>query len=228
MRAHRIALSVLFLASAIWAQATTITLTGNLTNFQAQSSDPAQFAGLSPIAIGNPYSLKLVFNDALFSVPVSGAGSNMANALQLFELSVNGIVLVTMSNIDVSFFNDVGGRDTLYIQDNAPMTVNGMSPSTEGGTLALQIHDSSHSALQFGQSPDFGKFFDHATDGFGMGVGFYNTNPYSDSFSILQLGANGVPTLVAPEAPAVPDTGASLAFLITGLMAIGLFKKSRR
>ena len=213
MHTPRITLAVLFLASAIWAQATTITLNGALSHFSHQSSDPGQYAGLPPVAAGNPYSLKLVFNDALLDVPFSGDDTITANALSLFELSVNGSVLASMSNIKLQFLNDVGGRDSIYIQHNGTLAVTGMNPATYNGYVSMQIHDLSQSAFHYGQPVDFAKFFDNTADAFVMGVGIYQINPYSDSFSELNISANGDPTLGTPKPATVPDASATLPLL---------------
>lgn len=225
MKTPRITLAAFFLASAIWAQAATITLTGNLSQFSHQSSDPGQFAGLSPTAAGDPYSLKLVFNDALLVVPGAGADSNMLNALSLFELSVNGEVLATMSNLKLQFLNNVGGRDSIYIQQNGSLSVTGMNPVTSLGYVSMQIHDSSQTAFQYGQPVDFAKFFDNTVDAFGMGVGIYQNNPYSGNFSQLNINANTDPTLYTPQIQSVPDASATLSLLAVGLAGLAVLRR---
>lgn len=225
MKIPKFTLAITFLASAIWVQATTLTLTGSLSNFQADSSDPNEYAGLGSIATGNPYSLKLVFDDTPFSIPGVGSGTTRTGALQTFELSVNGILRVVMNNLDVQFYNNLSGRDSIFVQSTGAMTVYGMSPSATYGSLSMQVYDSSQSALQVGQSPNFGAFFDNAADAFSMGINRQVIDPYTPSHSILNFSITDDPLLVIPS---VPDTGASIALLVSGLLALGVVKRWSR
>lgn len=226
MKIPQITLTALFLASALWAHATTITLHGSLSHFSHQSSDPGQFSGLPSVAAGDPYSLKLVFNDALLNVPVVGDDTITANALSLLELSVNGAVLASMSNITLQFLNDVGGRDSIYINNHVgTLAVTGMSPATYPGYVSMQIHDLSQSAFQYGQPVDFAQFFDNPADAFNMGVGIYQINPYSDSFSELNIGVAGDPTLGTPQTSTVPDAATTLPLLAVALAGLAAFRR---
>lgn len=225
MHTPRLTLTVLFLASAIWSQATTVTLNGTLSHFSHQSSDPGQFSGLPPVAAGDPYSLKLVFNDALLDVPFPGDDTITANALSLLQLSVNGAVLASMSNIKLQFLNDVGGRDSIYVQHNGTLAVTGMNPATYYGYVSMQIHDLSQTAFEFGQPVNFAKFFDNTADAFSMGVGIYQNNPYSGGFSELTINAIGDPVLGAPKTATVPDTSATVALLALGLSTFAAFRR---
>lgn len=227
MHTPRLSLTLLFLASAIWSQATTLTLNGSLSHFSHQSSDPDQFSGLPPVVAGDPYSLKLVFNDALLDVPFSGDDTITPNALSLLELSVNGDVLASMSNVKLQFVNDVGGRDSIYINHNGTLAVTGMNPPTFYGYVSMQIHDLSQTGFQFGQPVDFAKFFDHSTDAFNMGVGIFQNNPYSGSYSELNIGVAGDPMLAVPQSATVPDSSATFALLAIGLATFAAFRRRR-
>jgi len=227
MKFPRVTSAVLFLATMLSVRATTITLTGNLSTFSYQSSDPAQYAGLAPVAAGNPYSLKLVFDDTLLAVPFSGGATTTASVLSLFELSVNGSVLASMTNIKAQFLNDVGGRDSIYIQHNGTLSVTGMNPFTYPGYVSMQIHDSSQSAFQYGEPVNFAKFFDNAADGFAMAAGINLSNPYSGGFSELQITALGDPTPVNPSAPGVPDAAATLPLFAIGLAGLAALRRRR-
>lgn len=229
MKIFKISFATLSLAAALCAQAATVTLTGTLSNYGANSSDPAQFAGLTGIAVGDAYSLKLVFNDAQLVAPGSGAATvNLPNALQLFELSVNGILRVTATDIDLRLFNDVSNRDSFYIDDTRPLTVNGMTPGVLTGSISIQIHDASQTAVQYGQPVDIAKFFDNAADAFSLYAGINTNNPYSGNFTQLTFIATGDPVLVPPQTQSVPDTGASAVLLISGLLVLGAFKRVHR
>jgi hypothetical protein len=231
MKYTRHLLTALLLApSCLLAGTQTITFGGSLHAFSYQDAGNYDnwFTGYADVHAGDPYQLKLVFNDAVLIAPGAGAAAFLPGALVGFELSLDGLVRMTASNINFQAHavNNSSGKDTFTV--NVPgvaVPVAGLDPDwwpKGNGFLNLQFQDSTMSALTAGQPIDFAPFFADGTGSLAIAVGFTTGNPYSgygpQMTAIIHDGA--IVSDSVPTPPRVPDNASTLALALAGVFAL--------
>ncbi len=215
------------------ASATTITVTGQLHSFSYWDAGNYMnwFTGYSDVAAGDPYELKLTFNDDAFVTPIKGSAAFSPAALIDVEFSISGIVRMTTStDMTVQAINDVSGRDTLHItHQTLASTVTGLDPAWWAGPRGyfnLDLYDPSQTAIEIGSPWDFARFFE--TGSVAISIGFKTGSPYSGEGpqmgAIIHGGTLVTPT--PPNSPAnVPDSGSTAGAMLLGL---GMILTTRR
>jgi hypothetical protein len=215
------------------AKATTLTITGQLHAFSYWDAGNYMnwFTGYADVGAGDPYSLKLTFNDAAFVTPAPGLSAFSAAALTDFEFSIDGIVRMTSTtDMKVQALNNVGGRDTLIVNANLlATTVTGLDPYWWGGPrgfFSLQFQDPTQTALELGVPWDFTPFFAD-TGAISIGLGFETGGPYSGEgpqmFAAIRDG--DLPAALPPPSSQVPDSGSTLGITLLGLAALSAVRR---
>jgi hypothetical protein len=233
MKASRIfTVAALLSILPAWAGATTITVTGQLHAFSYWDAGNYMnwFTGYSGVTAGDPYQLKLTFNDAAFVTPPKGGAAFSPAALTDIEFSIEGTVRMTIStDLKVQALNDVGGKDALHVfGEPLTSTVTGLDPAWwpgPRGYFGLDLYDPSQTAIEIGSPWDFARFFE--TGSVAISIGFKTGNPYSgygpQMGAIIKSGSLAVPP---PDTPAkVPDSGSAATAMLLGL---GLIAAARR
>lgn len=216
-----------------WAGATTITVTGELYSFSYWDAGNYMnwFTGYAGVTAGDPYQLKLTFNEAAFATPIKGATAFSPAALTDVELSIDGIVRMTITtDMKVQALNDVGGKDTLHVfGEPLASTVTGLDPAWwpgPRGYFGLDLYDPSQTAIEIGSPWDFARFFDSGS--IAISIGFKTGSPYSGAGpqmgAIIRSGSLALPP--SPDSPAnVPDSGSTAGAMLLGL---GMVVAARR
>jgi hypothetical protein len=236
MKYPRLLLATVLLApAALLAAPKTVTFGGSLHAFSYQDAGNYDnwFTGYADVHAGDPYQLKLVFDDAALLAPGAGAAAFLPGALKGFELSLDGIVRMTASNLNFQAHavNNSSGKDTFTV--NVPgvaIPVLGLDPDwwPKGNAfLNLQFQDSTMSALTAGQPIDFAPFFADNTGSIAIAVGFTTGNVYAgfgpQMTAIIHDGA--IVSDVIPPAPGVPDTASTLGLALAGLAALATLRR---
>jgi hypothetical protein len=231
--------ALLFVPSLLLADPKTVTFAGELHGFSYSDAGNYDnwFTGYEDVHAGDPYQLKLVFNDAALISPGIGAAAYLPGALIGFELSLDGIVRMTASSLNVQAHavNNSSGKDTFTI--NLPavaVPVLGLDPDwwPKGNAfLNLQFQDSTMSAMTAGQPIDFAPFFADNTGSLAISVGFSTGNPYSGygprMTATIQSGALVSDAVPPTQTPSVPDGASTLALaLVAGVALVSVRRRA--
>lgn len=190
--------------------------------------------GYADVHAGDPYQLKLVFNDAALIAPAAGSAAFLPGALTGFELSLDGIVRMTATNINFKAHavNDSSGKDTFTIDVPAvAVPVAGLDPDwwPKGNAfLNLQFQDSTMSSLIAGQPIDFAPFFADNTGSLAISVGFTTGSVYSGfgprMGAIIHDGA--LVSAAVPLPPSVPDAASTFALALAGIASLAWMRRA--
>jgi hypothetical protein len=217
--------AVLALTLPGWASASTITIAGQLSAFSYWDAGNYMnwFTGYSGVTAGDPYQLKLTFNDAAFVTPAKGGSAFSPAVLTDVEFSIEGLVRMTITtDIKGQALNDVGGKDSLhFVGSPLVSTVTGLDPAWwpgPRGYFNLALYDPTQSAIEVGSPWDFSRFFQSGS--FAVGIGFQTGSPYSGGGpqmgAVIQSGSLVLPP--SPPSPAsVPDSGSTLGVALLGM-----------